>query len=301
MFGFDDLLTVGGGLLGGLFGGDEEAGQTTTTQEPWGPQQQYLLDLFAKAQAASATGDQMNPDQIAAQGELGKWASGENYNPFLGSGYTSHQGSVINQLQNFAAGANPNRYSGMDNPYLQKSIDSASQDAMRNLAPMINRANAASGSFGNSGVAETYGRAASDSLGNIANNARMGEYTRQQQLHEAALNRQLAALGPLMGTANAQASQQANLFESDANRRISALQPFFGQASYEQGLPWANVKNYGQTIQGSYGGSNSTPYFTNTAGNVLGGAGLGTWLGNQIGKKPATPVMGEWDNTFGDY
>ncbi len=217
-----------GGIAGGLLGGmssDKPAGQTTTTQAPWGPQQPYLTDLYAKAKQASQFGGQLTPDQIAAQTELGKWASGENYNPML----------------------------GLENPYLKKSIDDASTAAMRNLQPMINRANAASGSFGNSGVAETYGRTAADQLGTIANNAYMGDYYKQQ-----------------------------GLFESDANRRISAINPFLGQANYEAELPWKNLTNYRNTITAGNGSSTSTPFFTNTAANVLGGAGAGTWLGNQL-------------------
>jgi len=218
-----------GGLLGGLFGGfgggDEPAGQTTTTQAPWGPQQPYLMDLYRKAQEASAYGNQLTPDQIAAQTELGKWASGENMNPLL----------------------------GVNNPYLDQVINNASSDAMRNLMPMVNKANAASGSFGNSGVAEMYGRTAADQLGKIATDTRYQDYTRQQ-----------------------------GLFENDANRRISALTPFLGQANLEQKLPWENLTNYRNMISTGSGGSTSQPYFTNTAANVLGGAGAGTWLGNQL-------------------
>ena len=217
-----------GGLAGGLLGAntsDKPAGQTTTTQAPWGPQQPYLTDLYSKAQQASQYGGQLTPDQIAAQTELGKWASGENYNPML----------------------------GLENPYLTKSIDDASSAAMRNLQPMINRANAASGSFGNSGVAETYGRTAADSLGTIANNAYMNDYARQQ-----------------------------GLYENDANRRMSGINSFFGNASMEQQLPWQNLQQYRSAISGSPGSSTSTPYYTNTAANVLGGAGAGTWLGNQL-------------------
>lgn len=220
--------SLAGGLLGGLFGGfggDEPAGQTTTTQAPWGPQQPYLQDLYKKSQEASNYGGQLTQDQIDAQSELGKWASGENYNPLL----------------------------GVNNPYLESVINNASQDTMRNLMPMVNKANAASGSFGNSGVAETYGRTAADQLGKIATDTRYKDYTNQQ-----------------------------GLFENDANRRIAAISPFLGQANYEQSLPWANLKNYQSSLGGNVGGATSTPYFTNTAANVLGGAGAGSWLGNQI-------------------
>ena len=220
-----DWLPAIGGLLGGLGGGDEPAGETTTTQAPWAPQQGYLLDLFNQAQGVSQYGAELTPDQISAQTEMGKWASGENYNPTL----------------------------GQNNPYLQAVIDAQSGDVMRNLMPMMNKANAASGSFGNSGVAEMYGRQAADSLGNLANRTRYDDFNAQR-----------------------------GLYENDANRRVSATGQFQNQANYEQQLPWQNVKSYGQSLAGNYGGTNTSPYFTNTAANVLGGIGAGSWLAKQF-------------------
>lgn len=220
------LGAIAGGLLGGLGGGSKPAGQTTTTQAPWGPQQPYLMDLFNRAQQTSGYGGEMTPDQIAAQKEMGKWASGENMNPLL----------------------------GMDNPYLQGVIDNSSQDAMRNLMPMVNKANAASGSFGNSGVAETYGRTAADTLGNIATNARFQDYQRQQ-----------------------------GLFESDAGRRVGAIGAFQNQAGLEQKMPWENLSQYGRAITGNFGGSTAQPYFTSPMNSIIGGAGVGSWLGSQWG------------------
>lgn len=215
-----------GGLLGG-FGGSTQAGTTTETRAPWEGQQPYLMDVFQQAQNQAQTGGNLTPDQIAAQQEMGKWASGQNMNPML----------------------------GMNNPYLQAVIDAQSQDVMRNLMPMLNKANAASGSFGNSGVAETYGRMASEQLGNLANRTRFQDYTNQQ-----------------------------GLFENDASRRIAATGQFQNQANLEQQLPWNNVKSYGQTVAGNYGGIQSSPYFQNTGANVLGGIGAGSWLSNQINK-----------------
>lgn len=223
-FDIEDLFPIFGGLLAGSSGGNEPAGQTTTTEEPWGPQQKYLKDLFKNAQKTSKYGGKMTEDQNLAMGEMGKWASGENYNPLL----------------------------GVDNPYLQKVIDAQSGDVMRNLMPMMNKANAASGSFGNSGVAEMYGRQAADSLGDLANQTRFQDYTNQQ-----------------------------NLYESDAQRRIGATTNFANMAQYEQNLPWQNLKNYGQAITGNYGGTQSNPYFTNTAANVIGGIGAGTAIAKQ--------------------
>ena len=220
------LGALAGGVLGGIGGGSKPAGQTTTTNAPWDPQQPYLKDLYARAQQESQYGGQFTPDQTDAQRELGKFASGERYNPML----------------------------GVDNKYLQGVIDNSSQDAMRNLMPMMAKANAASGSFGNSGVAETYGRSAADTLGSIATSTRYKDYLAQQGLNE-----------------------------SDLDRRMRAIGGFQGQANAEQQLPWNNLTNYKNSI--NFGGnSTSQPNFTNPAANVLGGALGGYQLGSNWGK-----------------
>lgn len=195
------------------FGGD---GETTTTNAPWVEAQPYLKDMLQRAGGVAAA-PLVTKDQNAAQTEMGKWATGENMNPLL----------------------------GVNNPYLQAVIDNSNTDTMRGLQPMINRANAASGSFGNSGVAETYGRQAADVLNQNALKVRYGDYQNQQ-----------------------------GLFENDANRRITANSLFQNQANYEQQLPWQNVKNYSQAITGTGGGSTSQPYYQNPLNTIAGTAGI---------------------------
>lgn len=290
-----DWLPAIGGLLGGFGGGNEPAGNTTTTTAPWGPQQPYLQDLFNQAQGVSDYGAELTPDQISAQTEMGKWASGQNMNPMLGQSnpalaQNADQQYGMNQYRQWASGAHTNPMLGMDNPYLKAVINAQSRDVMRNLMPMMNKANAASGSFGNSGVAEMYGRQAADSLGNLANSTRMGEYNSQKALQESQLNRQFGALNPFMQNAGQQQqlgiddyNTQRQLFENDANRRVSATNLFGNQANYEQQMPWNNIKSYGQSLAGNYGGTQSSPYFSNSGANILGGVGAGTWMAKQFG------------------
>jgi hypothetical protein len=125
-------------LLGGI-NGSKQTGTETKTQAPWTPQQPYLTDMFAKAKAASDSGAASPYETSALQG-----------------------------LQGFANGPKTNPLAGVDNPYLTQTINNASQDAMRNLMPMYDQAQRASGSFGNSGVTEAFGRTAADTLGKIA-------------------------------------------------------------------------------------------------------------------------------------
>lgn len=218
------LATLAGGLLGGI-NGSKQTGTQTSTQAPWTPQQPYLLDLFNKAKAAADTG-----------------------------AMSSYEQSALSGLQGVANGPKTNPYAGVDNPYLTQAINNASADAMRNLMPMYDQAQHASGSFGNSGVAETFGRAAANTLGNIATSARMQDYGTQQQLGENAVNRSVSALGPLFSA---------------------------GQSSTAN--PWTNINKYGQAITGSYGGTSSQPIYTNQAANMLGGGLLGSQIYKNLG------------------
>lgn len=218
------LATLAGGLLGGV-NGSKQTGTQTSTQAPWSPQQPYLTDMFAKAKSASDSGAMSPYEQTALTG-----------------------------MQGFANGPKTNPYAGVDNPYLTQTINNASEDAMRNLMPMYDQAQRASGSFGNSGVTETFGRTAADTLGKIATSARMQDYGTQQQLGENAVNRSVSALGPLYSAGQ----------NSTAN-------------------PWTNIKNYGSAITGSYGGTSSQPIYTNQAANMLGGGLLGSQIYKNLG------------------
>lgn len=218
------LATLAGGLLGGI-NGAKQTGTQTNTQAPWTPQQPYLTDLFAKAKAASDSG--------------------------AGSPYET---SALQGMQGFANGPKINPLAGVDNPYLTQSINNASQDAMRNLMPMYNQAQRASGSFGNSGVTETFGRTAADTLGKIATSARMQDYGTQQQLGENAVNRTVSSLGPLFSAGQNSASN-----------------------------PWTNINKYGSAITGNYGGTSSQPIYTNQMANMLGGGLLGSQIYKNMG------------------
>ncbi len=218
------LTTLAGGLLGSL-DGSKQTGTETKTQAPWSPQQPYLTDMFAKAKAASDSGAASPYETSALQG-----------------------------LQGFANGPKTNPLAGVDNPYLTQTINNASQDAMRNLMPMYDQAQRASGSFGNSGVTEAFGRTAADTLGKIATNARMQDYGTQQQLGENAVNRTVSSLGPLFSAGQNSASN-----------------------------PWTNINKYGQAITGSYGGTSSQPIYTNQAANMLGGGLLGSQIYKNLG------------------
>ena len=224
------VAAVAAPVIGGLLGGSGGSGGTTTTNsEPWGPAQPYLKEQFKAAQ--NLYNSQSNaPNQ--------------------------YQDAAMNALMGLNGISNP--YMGMDNPYLTKTIEAAQADAMRGLLPVFNQANAASGSFGNSGVAENNMRTASNTLGNLALNARMNAYNNDAATWLA--NKQLNS-----NNAN-------NLFTMGTN---------YGQ------IPWQNLKNYQDIITGAGGSSSSTPYYQNRGAGILGGALAGAQLYNSL-KTPTT-------------
>jgi hypothetical protein len=198
-----------GALLGGLagsYGGAKQDGTINTTQTPWGPQQPYLLDAWEKAKQASN-----NPINTQAQSNYQSVLQGPTTNPYL----------------------------GQDNPYLQKQIDNTNADVTRAMMPAMNQANKASGSFGNSGVADIYSKNMTDAYSRNANDMRFKDYYAQMQLQKDAVNN---TLGFTQGTSNFLAGP---------------------------------AQDYAKTVQGNYGGTKSEPYFTNPASSILGGATLG--------------------------
>lgn len=208
------LLSAG---LGGLLGAASSPGNgtTTSTKDPWAAQQPYLLDLFAKAKAAAGAS---NPLQNKANANYSSMLSGPTTNPYL----------------------------GLNNPYLNGVINTAQQDVVRGMQNSFDTAQRQSGSFGNSGLNESFARELPRQLGNLSNQMRYQDYANQQNLAENAVNR----------TANATS----------------------GTSNYQ----WNPILNYGRAITGDYGSSTSTPYFSNTAGNILGGALSGYQLYSDI-------------------
>ena len=215
---------LGMGLLGaglGSVNGSKQTGNTTVTQEPWAQQQPYLIDLFQRAQRAANQSTAANPMETQATGQMQTAASGNLTNPLL----------------------------GLNNPFLQGQIDQASQDIYRNLQPMRDTAMRQSGSFGNTGVNEAFGKAAADQVGKVAQNMRFQDYTNQQQLNEADVTRRMGAVN--------------NLYQVGRQQRTNAFEP---------------LKNYSDLIRGSYGSTQTTPNFSNPFAGALGGGLLGTQI-----------------------
>lgn len=250
--GLGRLLAAGvGGLLGGTNGSSKTGTQTTTTA-PWAAQQPYLLDLFNKASQAQQASQGTNALQTGAIANASKLANSGNA---LTSAATKTIGSAIN-------GTLKNPYAGMDNPYLKSAIDNANADVTRAFMPAMNQANAASGSFGNSGVADTYSKNMADAYSKNATGMRMTDYTNQQNLVQQGIQNQLNA------------SFNSTGFNSN---NLANAQNQFNFGTQAQHYPLTSLKAYQDLIGGGgYGSTSSSPIYTNSLANALGGAVAGS-------------------------
>lgn len=252
--------------------------------QPGGPygyyEQQTPVGSFAAANYAQMPRQQL-ANTYTAQGQnagvntiqgVGPVAAGMQANPYLGKTTPGAQ-------------AYSNSMAGLSNPYLDRSINAATQDATQawqsTVAPQLSAADQASGSFGNTGVQAMKERAYQGlgrDLGNIATNARMADYNQQFQAAENLANRQtgvsqgnaaLSAADLARNMAGAYTGQaqglQAQMF--DAGNALNA-QTFNAGAGNTNAMFNAGQGN--QLAQYNAGAHNTGSMFNAGQGNTLG-------------------------------
>lgn len=209
---------------------------------------QRVADLTPDQQAAfnavrqTAGGDQF---LTGAQNQVNKTLNGDylNYqaptNQYMGKGpstsnqfigafkdYTNkwegQQPTAKNDYYGATTNAVYNPFLGMNNPYLNNAIDYAANDTIRNyqkaVTPATDAAFARAGAFGGSAWGEQTSenqRNLANTLGQQATNARMGDYTNQQNLMNS--NAQFYS-----GLNQNDLTRNANLGENDLSRQQDA-------------------------------------------------------------------------------
>jgi hypothetical protein len=294
-------------------GSDSNVTQTTTVQ-PSKYVQPYLSPFMGQALSVvmnpyqSYGGEQVAPTnstQQQAYNMTGQIANSSNQQLAKAQGLL---GGFASGANNLSAGTNP--MMGMDNPYLQQAIDSASGDVVRNYqnatAPSTDAAFARSGAFGGSAwqnAVSNNQHQLTEDLGNIANSARMGDYTNQEQLQEANLNRQLQAgqlnnatqlqaLGMVPGLSQAGYQNASALLgvgdaqqQQQQNEDTTAYQNWLNQQSYPY-QQLSTMQSVLGTLMGTGGtttASGSNPYASNPVSTGLGLASGGLGLAQQLG------------------
>ena len=283
-------------------GNSDNASQTNA---PWAPSQPYILDLMARGQTMSqnpGVSSQMTGAFNGMQGALNNNLSsqaggvigntlGMNPATYFGANYTNAGAANTNTVN---SAVNP--YLGMNNPYLTNAINSASEDAMRNMQPMFNSQNRASGSFGNSGLAEYQARTAANTLGNISNNMRYQDYTNQANLAQQNVqnmnqmgqfnasnllnNNQFNAslANQTQGLRNSQYNQGQSVLNNAAfnvpgfnTANMGAYGQLYNTASNMNNAQWQPLQNYGSLLGSGFG--STTSYNPSSANNWLTGLG----------------------------
>jgi len=202
------------------------------------PYQQY-----GGARVATLNNDQQSAknkiNQLANTGNSGVNAANDYIQNSIYDNYLDMAGNMAGQNnpyqgQNTQAGTNA--MLGMNNPYLQSSINNAQTDVINQYknttTPQLAAQQRTAGAFGNTGLQQMQNRALGDlttNLGRISNDMRMQDYGMQTQLQEADVNRRLS---------NDQQNIQRNsgLAENQLNRRLNAFQNERGNQLQAMGM-----------------------------------------------------------------
>lgn len=210
-----------------------------------------------------------------------------------------------------------------DNPYLAQMASGltglSNQNLQQNILPGIGQGAQAAGQYGgsrqgiaqgvaignaqtglNNSIANLYGNAyqqAQQNMYGTANN--VNAQAGQNAQYNAGLDMQGQQFNSnLQLQNNLQQMQQAqnnlnnrvtgsNLITGGLNAQNNLSSALNSSYDYTRNQPWDDLSKYQSVIQPLAGMGNSqsqsNPYFTNTAGNILGGASAGLGLGQKIG------------------
>ena len=210
-------------------------------QEPWGPQQQYLLDIFGRAQAQSQlpTLGAQSPYTREAIERMG--ARGGAPTPLIGAA----RGQIGDTLGG--------RYLDVgSNPYLSGAVQLGLDQARRNVSAAVGPEG-----FGSSAHQGWLMEQGSKYAAPIY----AGQYAQERQ-------NQISAAGMAPGL------EYADLPSIGLLGQAGGLQEARSQAEVDQ--PWTGLQRYGALVAGQYGGTSAgtseSPYFYNPWANMLGGA-----------------------------
>lgn len=255
------------------------------------PYQQNYLDRAQALGGASYTPFGQSTTAAANPWQTSAWE--RTYN--RGMQGAPEVGAARGQLTNTinGGGFQSNPYLQGENPYLQQTIDSTLGDITRNynqtVRPAMGTAQVRSGSFGNSGLAETQANQEQNlaqELGRASSNLRYGDYTQRAQMYGQERDRQMQATQNAPAFANVdytdlQAMQQAgNAAQGQQQNEISSN---FAQYLDAREWPFRTLGAQGQAM-GVGGGQTAATYGQPSKGaNALGGALAGAQIGSSLG------------------
>lgn len=306
-----------GGVVGAL-GSGSGGGSTQTNSVPpefsnlasmWAQRAQQMGDLPFQPYPYSQVAD-FNPLQY--QGfDMGVQNAMNSQIP--GAASSNLQQIIGGQANPYMGQANP--YAG-SNPYLENTINSTLGDVTKqfnqNIVPTEIARGLQSGSFGNSGLQERQDQNRYDlskSLGNIASEMRMQDYTQQQGLAENALNRnaslfqqgqqnRLQGLGmaPSIDALGYQPAQYLQGVGGTLQQQgQNELNSWYDQFKQSQQWPFQTYSAMGAPFGANIGSVQTSSQQGSPVAGLFGGA----MLGNQIGKAFTTPQANQTNGNAG--
>jgi hypothetical protein len=272
----------------------QQRSMSTVNTGPWAPQQPYLEDAFAKAQAnmPGAMGVYqgpriagLNPTQGQAFNDIRNMGDNKNVPAALEQNLATIRGDYLNS-----------------NPYIDKTFgmasDAVKRQYMTGTAPQTAGAMAAAGRYGSgayrnqvSGNEQNYGK----TLDDLATSIYGGNYANERGLQQQAVGMaptlaQARYIDPqmrLMVGDREQAQTQAEYndsltrFNEGRDAPTRALNTYLAQIQGNYGQSGTNM-NQSETM-GSSGNAQQNPFYTNPGATAAGGAlGLAS-LFNQAG------------------
>ena len=271
------------------FGGGG-GGTTVQNNDPWAGQQPYLLDLFKRAQDnLKSGGPQYFPGQTLA-GVDPRTNASLDYATQVAQGQLPKNAALANQ----GFGTLINASDINNNPNLQAAITAATAPTIRAFSdaggPLssIRDQFQGAGQFGSTrqGVAE--GIAADRLQQNVlGTGAQMAQQAYLSGLDSTARG---LALAPNAVQANlAPATTLDAVGQESRTLQQQVIDDMMQRWNYNQNLPAANLSQYQQLINGSFGGTSSTQATPNKTAQTVGlmatGAGLGAYIaaGTSVG------------------
>lgn len=228
---------------------EEKTSTVSTNQEPWGPQQPYLLRGFEGAQGLLDQGPQTYyPGQTVSDVPQAT-QSGQN---------AQLEGAAAsNTLRNQMVGGD---FLNAGNPYFQNMVGQIGQA----IRPGIDSAFAASGRLGSGAHANAFASALADKAGTLA----YQNYGAERQ-NQIAAGQDFSPYQAFMQVGQQQQGQQDRY-----------IQDALARWSFDQNAPQQSLNNYMNIVGNrSYGGTSTSqqPYTSNPTLQTLGGitSGLG--------------------------
>lgn len=263
-----------------MSGGKDQKTSTTTTSVPdWAVPyaQQYMQQ---GAQIGQQEWKPYEGDRYVNQNEMQTSAIQQQANQARG-------GSTVNNAasNNLTGTLNGDYLNEGSNPYLTAQINKAQGDVARNYndvqRPRQDQMAARSGSFGNSGVAQSNAnddRMVAETMGNISTQMRGQEYGNER-------NRQMQAAGMAPGASQAGYNDSQQLFNAGTAANQPAQQDAdfqYQQYTDQQNDPYRRLTATGAPFGANLGSTVSEPAGSRTAG-AIGGGMAGASMGSNFG------------------